>query len=978
MTILYISALKFVHFRKKRTAVAQSNQQTMHSLRCRNHRFGRQAAEEALTRSGMDVAAAAEWLLSTAEAHPEGEIGGQCVAAVKPQDSSVPAPVSLSNATAPTVSLRLSPVHCDGDDVWGDFGEAQGDGPDESEFGAFVSLAATSAEASPGDGSKRDPFGAGTLDFGGIVAAGEGVSALAAGGGAAVSDAFADLLIADGLLGTGARVSAEVGQEEKPLAPSFVKEVVEGKKDIGDGVSDSSGAADGSGFVRGPGADAGDLGLSIMEGHALPFDASVPAAAAAGSEKDEMPSSLADDAVNFDLVGVGGGTHTSPVWPQHGAAALTIDVGGETVLQDAPGDKEEVEATAIASTFDDFGADFGGFEGGKAFLVHSTSSSSIGGGAGLGLFGEVILPSPKSIGVDVALPSPGKTSATVVSPMIPVSHPTSDIVGETPGGSLSPLVAPHCVLEGGEGHGEVIWGTLGVEQTSEERQHKIEVSTFDDTPGPSAEDADAGAYASVTVVTGNEPGADCTTPSPDGGSIRVSESAATICEVQSSEPMTAGEGAVPTPFVANDLNEFAGVRMEAMNAASLTQEKVGGSDLFAFSAPENALDAFPEDLATADSGSGWEKDEIGFEGGPGASGATVTGDLFSFSPDTKPLAHASGGGAGLMMDKSEPAAPADHGQTAAPIDYLFDAPSSSRLSQHEQGIGVAGLQIDSHSLSWESSAVKGEGVKEAAGDLGEMQSGVQDVFGQCNTEVSEGQGGVDAFAHFGGMAATDSAVVGSPADHSLFDLAADLPEYAGDGETEVPGAQLLRQEGEIGGPRGVDLASMKGDEGNSSSAGSVGAVERFVLWDAMLDACQSELATALELLTLVLEARQADATSEHAGDPLVSSDVLTRSPRMSEYVQGCASVFKVSQRIMQSVRRAARGAADGSVSSSSSSLAHSTISTPRADYNPPREKDRERDREKEREQHKALQTLGAQLQDLMRNGLNVAVWFAAP
>merc|ERR1712216_765678 len=36
--------------------------------------------------------------------------------------------------------------------------------------------------------------------------------------------------------------------------------------------------------------------------------------------------------------------------------------------------------------------------------------------------------------------------------------------------------------------------------------------------------------------------------------------------------------------------------------------------------------------------------------------------------------------------------------------------------------------------------------------------------------------------------------------------------------------------------------------------------------------------------------------------------------------------------------------------------------------NPPREKDRERDREKEREQHKALQTLGAQLQDLMRNG----------
>ena len=37
----------------------------------------------------------------------------------------------------------------------------------------------------------------------------------------------------------------------------------------------------------------------------------------------------------------------------------------------------------------------------------------------------------------------------------------------------------------------------------------------------------------------------------------------------------------------------------------------------------------------------------------------------------------------------------------------------------------------------------------------------------------------------------------------------------------------------------------------------------------------------------------------------------------------------------------------------------------------------ERDREKEREQHKALQTLGAQLQDLMRNGLNVAVWFAA-
>ena len=177
---------------------------------------------------------------------------------------------------------------------------------------------------------------------------------------------------------------------------------------------------------------------------------------------------------------------------------------------------------------------------------------------------------------------------------------------------------------------------------------------------------------------------------------------------------------------------------------------------------------------------------------------------------------------------------------------------------------------------------------------------------------------------------------------------------------------------------GVDLASMKGDEGNSSSAGSVGAVERFVLWDAMLDACQSELETALELLTLVLEARQADATSEHAGDPLVSSDVLTRSPRMSEYVQGCASVFKVSQRIMQSVRRAARGAADGSVSSSSSSLAHSTISTPRADYNPPREKDRERDREKEREQHKALQTLGAQLQDLMRNGLNVAVWFAAP
>ena len=511
-----------------------------------------------------------------------------------------------------------------------------------------------------------------------------------------------------------------------------------------------------------------------------------------------------------------------------------------------------------------------------------------------------------------------------------------------------------------------------MEQTSEERQHQIEVSAFD-TPGPSAEDADAGAYASVTVVTGTEPGADHTTPSPDGGSIRVSESAATICEVQSSEPTTAGQGAVPTPFVANDLNEFAGVRMEAMSAVSLAQEKVGGSDFFAFSAPENALDAFPPDLATADSGSGWEQGEIGFEGGPGASGATATGDLFSFSPDTKPLAHTSGGGAGLMMDKSELAAPADHGQTAAPIDDLFDAPSSSRLSQHAQGIGVAGLQIDSHSLSSESSALKGEEVREAARDWGEMQSGVQDMFGGCNTDVSGGQGGVDAPALFGGMAATDSAVVGCPPDQAVCDWAADLPEDAGDGETEVLGAQLLRQEGEIGGSRGVDLASMKGDEGNSSSAGSVGAVERFVLWDAMLDACQSELATALELLTLVLEARQADATSEHAGDPLVSSDVLTRSPRMSEYVQGCASVFKVSQRIMQSVRRAARNAADGSVSSSSSSLAHSTISTPRADYNPPREKDRER----EREQHKALQTLGAQLQDLMRNGLTIAVWCAA-
>ena len=47
--------------------------------------------------------------------------------------------------------------------------------------------------------------------------------------------------------------------------------------------------------------------------------------------------------------------------------------------------------------------------------------------------------------------------------------------------------------------------------------------------------------------------------------------------------------------------------------------------------------------------------------------------------------------------------------------------------------------------------------------------------------------------------------------------------------------------------------------------------------------------------------------------PQSSPDVLIRSPRMSEYVQGCASVYKVSLRVMHSARRA---------SSSSSSLAN--------------------------------------------------------
>ena len=48
--------------------------------------------------------------------------------------------------------------------------------------------------------------------------------------------------------------------------------------------------------------------------------------------------------------------------------------------------------------------------------------------------------------------------------------------------------------------------------------------------------------------------------------------------------------------------------------------------------------------------------------------------------------------------------------------------------------------------------------------------------------------------------------------------------------------------------------------------------------------------------------------------PQSSPDVLIRSPRMSEYVQGCASVYKVSLRVMHSARRAS--------SSSSSSLAN--------------------------------------------------------
>ena len=32
---------------------------------------------------------------------------------------------------------------------------------------------------------------------------------------------------------------------------------------------------------------------------------------------------------------------------------------------------------------------------------------------------------------------------------------------------------------------------------------------------------------------------------------------------------------------------------------------------------------------------------------------------------------------------------------------------------------------------------------------------------------------------------------------------------------------------------------------------------------------------------------------DNSGDSMNMSDVLTRSPRMSEYVQGCASVYKV-------------------------------------------------------------------------------------
>ena len=98
--------------------------------------------------------------------------------------------------------------------------------------------------------------------------------------------------------------------------------------------------------------------------------------------------------------------------------------------------------------------------------------------------------------------------------------------------------------------------------------------------------------------------------------------------------------------------------------------------------------------------------------------------------------------------------------------------------------------------------------------------------------------------------------------------------------------------------------SARGDEGKSicSSSGSASVAEKAALWDSVLIACSNEMAKAHAILSQVLQARNESISgpAEVGGgsgdwmDESKSPDVLLRSPRMSEYVQGCASVYKVA------------------------------------------------------------------------------------
>ena len=98
--------------------------------------------------------------------------------------------------------------------------------------------------------------------------------------------------------------------------------------------------------------------------------------------------------------------------------------------------------------------------------------------------------------------------------------------------------------------------------------------------------------------------------------------------------------------------------------------------------------------------------------------------------------------------------------------------------------------------------------------------------------------------------------------------------------------------------------SARGDEGKSicSSSGSASVAEKAALWDSVLTACSNEMVTAHAILSQVLQARNESISgpAEVRGgsgdwmDASKSPDVLLRSPRMSEYVQGCASVYKVA------------------------------------------------------------------------------------